>query len=160
MGKVFGKDKGWGERMKKKIKLEISSGGVVFRKVKGDRDSDKTKFLLIKDSYGRWALPKGKIEEAEKPEEAAIREIKEETGLSDLKIVEKLGQIKYFYQLRGQPIFKIVYNFLLETSQEKLNPNYEIQGAHWFDPDDAVHKIAYKNTKTILEKAVERIKNV
>ena len=141
-------------KMKKKTKIEISAGGVVFRK-----SPKGPEVLLIKDSYGRWALPKGKIEQGEKPEDTAVREIREETGLSELKIIEKLGEIKYFYQLHGQPIYKTVHNFLIETTQEKLNPNYEIQGANWFEPDDSVKTIAYKNTKVILEKAVERIKN-
>jgi 8-oxo-dGTP pyrophosphatase MutT (NUDIX family) len=146
-------------KFKKKTKSEISSGGVVFKKLKMKNEKLKIKILLIKDSYGRWALPKGKIEKGEKPEEAALREIQEETGLTDLKIIEHLGQIKYFYQFRGQPIFKIVYNFLIETRQEKLKPNYEIQGAKWLEPEDALKTIAYKNTKEILEKAVKLLTN-
>jgi 8-oxo-dGTP pyrophosphatase MutT (NUDIX family) len=145
---------------KKKTKLEISSGGVVFKKLKIKNEKLKIKILLIKDSYGRWALPKGKIEKGEKPEEAALREIQEETGLADLKIIKHLGQIKYFYQIHGQPIFKIVYNFLIETEQKELKPNYEIQDAHWFEPEDALKTIAYKNTKEILEKAVDKLKGL
>ena len=97
--------------MKKKVKLEISSGGVVHR---------KPKILLIKDSYGRWALPKGKIEKGETPEEAAKREIGEETGIVDLKVIANLGKVKYFYQIHGQPIFKIIYIFLSFKNMYKL----------------------------------------
>ena len=103
-------------------------------------------------------MPKGKIEKGEKPEQTAIREIQEETGLSNLKIIKHLGQIKYFYRLKGQPIFKIVYNFLLETGDEKLNPTWEVQDARWFSPSKALQTIAYKNTKEILKKAIAIIK--
>jgi len=137
-----------------KAKLEISSGGVVYRK-----ERNKIQFLLIKDSYGRWALPKGKIEKNEKPEEAAKREIQEETGLKDLKIVSKLGQIKYFYKLHDQPIFKIVYNYLLETNQKELKPSWEIKEAKWYSQKEALKTIAYKNTKVILEKAIDKLKS-
>lgn len=137
----------------KKTQLEISAGGIVYKRQKGE-----VKILLIKDSYGRWALPKGKIEKKEKPEEAALREIKEETGIGALKIKEGLGQIRYFYQLEGQRFFKIVYNFLIETEEEKLKPCWEIQDARWFSPEEALNKIAYKNTKEILKKAIDKLK--
>ena len=85
-------------------KREVSAGGVVFRK--------DGKILLIKDSYGRWAFPKGLVEKGEKNEQTAIREVKEEVGLKELKIIASLGQIKYFYKLKGEGIFKIVYFFI------------------------------------------------
>lgn len=130
-----------------KTKLEISSGGVVY-----NRHLDK--FLLIKDSYNRWALPKGKIEPGEKPEETAVREIGEETGIFNSQILKFIGKIKYFYRIHNQPMFKIVYNFLLVTEKEELNPHKtETKGAAWFDRAEAIHKIAYKNAKKMVEMA-------
>ena len=58
---------------KKKVKVEISAGGVVFKK-----EDNKLKFLLILDGYGRWALPKGHIEKGESTKTAALREVSEE----------------------------------------------------------------------------------
>jgi len=153
MEKTFNKKTESKEKIRK-TKLEISSGGVVFRKTESG-----LKILLIKDSYGRWTLPKGKIEQGETPQDAAIREIQEETGLTNLKIVDKLGKIKYFYRMHGQPIFKIVYNFLIESKKGQLKPNYEIQDARWFNKIEAPKKGAYKNTRAILHKACAKLKN-
>jgi 8-oxo-dGTP pyrophosphatase MutT (NUDIX family) len=143
------------KEIKKKTKLEISSGGVVFR-----RTESGPRILLIKDSYGRWALPKGKIEKGETPKMAAVREIQEETGLSDLKIMDQLGQVKYFYRLHHQPIFKIVYHFLIESEQGKLKPNHEIQDARWFKPIETTKKVAYKNIWAILQNACIKLRKL
>ncbi len=130
---------------------EISAGGMVWNK-------ELKKILLIRDSYGRWALPKGMVEKGETSEQAALREITEETGLKDLKIIEKLGEVKYFYTLKGEKIFKIVVLFLVEAKDSELKPQLkEIQGAEWFDVEKAAETIEYKNTKNIMEKAVEKI---
>ncbi len=135
------------------MKREISAGGVVWNR-------KTNKILLIKDSYGRWALPKGLIEKGETSEQAAVREVSEETGLKNINIIEKLGEIKYFYQLHGERIFKIVIFFLLETEEIKLMHSWEIKGADWLEPQDAAEKIEYKNSKEIVNKAIEKIKAV
>ena len=135
-------------RKSQKVKKQISAGGVVY-----NRHIDK--FLLIKDSYGRWALPKGKMEQEETPEQTAIREIGEETGLKNTSVVCKLGKIEYYFRLKNQAIFKTVHNFLLKTTEEKLTPDAkEIKDAVWLDKNEALKKIAYKNAKKILENAL------
>lgn len=145
------------------MKHEISAGGIVFRR------NGEVKILLIKDSYGRWALPKGLIEKDESSEDAALREIREETGLKELKIIELLGEVKYFYKLKTdrrtkgassdyEGIFKIVKFFLVEAVDEKLKISWEIKDAKWFKTDEALNKIEYKNTKDIMEKAVRILK--
>ncbi len=142
------------------MKTEISSGGVVFR---------GRKILVIKDSYGRWALPKGLIEKGESSEEAALREIKEETGV-DGRIVEPLGEIKYFYTLKkdghaegmpsgGERIFKIVKFFLIEAKNDEINISWEIQEAKWLPVEEAEASIEYRNTKEIMKKAIKIMKS-
>lgn len=133
------------------MKREISAGGIVW-----NRKTDK--ILLIRDSYGRWALPKGVIEKGETSEQAAVREVQEETGLKNLKIIEKLGEIKYYYQLKGEKIFKIVIFFLMETEDIELKHEWEIKEAQWFEPQEALGKIEYKNSKSLLSKAIEKLR--
>ena len=130
---------------------EISAGGIVW-------NSKTNKILLIKDSYGRWGLPKGFIEKDETSEQAAIREVQEETGLKNLKILEKLGEIKYYYQLKGEKIFKIVIFFFMETRDEELKHEWEVKEAQWFESDEALEKIEYENSKSLIAKAISEIK--
>jgi 8-oxo-dGTP pyrophosphatase MutT (NUDIX family) len=135
------------------MKREISAGGVVFNRELG-------KVLLIKDSYGRWALPKGHIEKGESSEQAALREISEETGLKQLTAVAKLGQVKYFYNLKGENIFKMVVFFLVEAKDTELKHEWEIKDAKWFKPDDALETIEYANSKALMKKAVAKVRAI
>src|SRR3989344_5984488 len=130
---------------------EISAGGIVW-------NSKTNKILLIKDSYGRWALPKGFIEKGETSEQAAVREVQEETGLKNLKILEKLGEIKYYYQLKGEKIFKIVIFFLMETEDIELKHEWEVKEAQWLEPQEALEKLEYENSKSLLSKAIEKLR--
>jgi 8-oxo-dGTP diphosphatase len=112
--------------------------------------------LLVEDSYGQWTWAKGHIEEGESPEQAAVREVSEETGLVDLQIVEKLGKQEYYFTLSGKNIFKTVHIFLIKASAgEELNIQVsEIQDAGWFSPEEAVEKIEYDGSRSLLEKGI------
>jgi|SRR3990172_2629004 len=154
MGKITSKNQNKSEKkLRLRLKMEISSGGVVFTK------KDNSIFvLLIKDPYYRWALPKGKIEEGETQEMAAMREIDEETGIKNLNVIDKLGTVRYFFNFKGQRIFKIVHNFLFETEYQTPKFSSEIKDAKWFDIQSVENKISYDNTKKILEKAINILK--
>ena len=136
-------------------KREFSAGGIVLKREKG-----RLKVLLIKDGYGRWTWPKGNIAKGESNEDAALREIQEETGLKKLRIVEKLDRINYFYRRHRNLIFKTVYLFLMEAKgREKFRiQTSEIRDAKWFTSGEAVETVAYKGAKEILRKAIERAK--
>ncbi len=133
-------------------KREFSAGGIVFR-----RRGKGFKVLLIKDAYGRWTWPKGNIDTGEKSQDAAVREIKEEVGLENIRILAKIGRNNYFYRLKGDLIFKTVFFFLMEAnSNEKLKvQKAEINDAHWFNPEDALKTLDYKGAKEMLEKAIK-----
>ena len=136
---------------------EISAGGVVFH-----RSGKAFKILLIKDSYGRWALPKGHIGDTvkgETSEQAALRECSEEAGipLGDLKLIEKLGDIKYFYQLKGERMFKVVRFFLVESCSAELKPQWEVKDAQWYAPEEAAEKNEYDNSTEIIKAAIKKI---
>jgi len=134
---------------------EFSAGGIVLRK-KGRA----FEVLLIKDSYGRWSWPKGNIDKDETSPDAAVREIKEEVGLKNVRILGKIGRSNYFYRLKGDLIFKTVFFFLVEAAgKEGLKVQKgEIEDARWFNPEEALKTVEYKGADKLLEKALEMYK--
>src|SRR4030066_2250409 len=132
---------------------EYSAGGIVFRK-----DKNKIRYLLIKDSNNKWTIPKGHIEKGEEARVAALREIKEETGLKKLEIARELEATRYFFCREKDLILKTVYLFLIESEEEEnLKPDKkEIKGAMWFTDKDAIKNIGYNNIKDMLSKAIGR----
>lgn len=134
------------------VKREFSAGGIILK-----REGRSFKILLIKDSYGHWSWPKGKIEQGESPQEAALREVSEEVGLTSVRILGKAGESKYFFRFKGELISKIVHFFVMETrSEEKIRiQQSEIQGAEWFFPQDALAAMEYRGAKELLQKAIK-----
>lgn len=139
----------------KNTEREFSSGGIVAKKA-----GPAFKILLIKDGYGHWTWPKGNIEKGETSQETAIREIGEEVGLKNIRPIEKIDTIRYFYRLKGKLIFKTVYIYLFELKgNEKLKALCsEIADAKWFSPHEALNKIEYKGSREVLKKAIDKFK--
>jgi len=137
------------------IEHQFSAGGVVIKKEKNE-----PRILLIKDSYGHWIWPKGHIEKGESAEEAALREVSEETGLMNIEIVEKIGKQQYYFTLEGQKIFKTVTIFLLKGApDEALKPQVEeIEDAKWFSAEKALQTIEYEGSRAHLQKAIDTFK--
>ena len=133
-------------------RAEYSSGGVVYRKA-GDDAYEVA--LVYRKRHDDWSLPKGHIEEGETREEAALREVKEETGL-DARITEPLGEIVYFYRRRnGDLVRKTVYHFLMEaTSGEFPSPTWEITESRWVPITEAQSLLSYKNDAGVVARAM------
>ncbi|HEU4879502.1 MAG TPA: NUDIX domain-containing protein, partial [Gemmatimonadaceae bacterium] len=85
-----------------KAREETSAGGVVFRVEDG-----QALYLVIRDSYQNWGFPKGHIEAEEAPSAAALREVSEETGLSDLSLRGEIHTIDWYFRFRGRLIHKV-----------------------------------------------------
>jgi 8-oxo-dGTP diphosphatase len=138
------------------IRIQVSSGGVIFRKAK--RRGVEIALISVKDGKV-WSLPKGLVEEGEEEAETAVREVREETGLSG-RIVERLGDITYWYYLKedNAKCKKTVHFFLLEyISGSTSDHNWEVDEAEWFPIEDALRKVSYKGDKEILQKAKDML---
>ena len=136
------------------MKKEISAGGVIFR-----QKAQKLEVLLLKDMNDNWTFPKGIIEAGETPQTAAIREIKEETGVTNLVFHHELPAIHYIYK-RGELIDKTVYYFLFtSTIEQELVPQTEegISELHWYSLEDAKKIIGYPQTNLSLLSEVQKL---
>lgn len=145
-----------GEKNKKRMVRAFSAGGVVYRKKGG-----KTEWLLIKPrGSNHWRLPKGTIDKGEKSSETAAREVEEETGVK-ARILEKLGSEKYFFQLDGEKIFKIVTFFLMEYEDGKAGTldrfAHEVEKVEWVETEEALEKLTFKGEKEVLRRAQDII---
>ncbi len=137
-----------------KSRNEVSAGGVVYR-----HSENGIEFLICKDAgYHRWVLPKGLIGKGETPEQAAQREVREETGIT-ARLLEPLGEPeKYVYTARGVLVFKSVFYFLMEyQSGDEAQHDQEMESVAWFPFDEALVRLAYKGAKDILKHAQARI---
>lgn len=143
-----------------KVVKQVSSGGVVFSEIDG-----KINVGLItrtaRSGLRIYCLPKGWIEKNEGPEEAAIREVREETGLTG-RILHKIGEINFFfYSDKKEKIVKDVHFYLLEyISGITEDHDDEVDDAGWFPMEKAIALLSYKNEREILIKAGDMIKNI
>jgi len=110
---------------------------------------------------GLWALPKGKIDPGERPEQTAVREVREETGVEGT-LVEKLGDVKYTYTRRGgERVFKIVSFYLLRAGRGRIGQieeamRIEVEEARWLPLDEAPRLLAYGGEREMAAKARDR----
>ena len=149
---------------------EISSGGLVIKRDKNEwmlaviepqREPAKTK-----KSKMILALPKGLVDEGEKPEQTAIREVHEETGLTASHIA-KLADIKYVYVRSwgdNERVFKIVSFYLLRYESGTIGNiseemHIEVKQAFWIPLKEAVRKLAYRGEKDMVSKAQEYLQS-
>jgi 8-oxo-dGTP pyrophosphatase MutT (NUDIX family) len=139
-----------------KTRTEVSAGGVVYR-----RSDDGVEVVLAARRTRRgdlaWGLPKGLVEPDEAPEETAVREVREETGL-DAEIESSLGDIRYFYVWEGVRVRKSVHFFLMRaTGGDVSNHDHEMEDVKWFPLSRAVRRAAYRGEREVLERAAERM---
>ncbi|MEY4087321.1 MAG: hypothetical protein RIU70_431 [Actinomycetota bacterium] len=130
---------------------EVSAGGLVV-------DTTGKLGLLIgrrdqKDTSGKrilWSLPKGHIEDGETPEEAALREVHEETGIESI-IEKSLGVIDFWFMAGGKRIHKTVHHYLFRESGGFLAPQEtEVDEVAWFPLSEIVERLAYPDEKKLI----------
>ena len=115
---------------------------------------------------GVWALPKGKIDAGESAVDAAVREVREETGVEG-HLVEKLGDVRYTYTatwepVKGERIFKVVSFFLLTAGRGRIGEideamRVEVDEARWLPLDDAPRLLTHKGEREMAARAIERL---
>ena len=137
-----------------RARRETSAGGVVFRLAEG-----RPLFLLIRDSYRNWGFPKGHLENGEAPDAAALREVREETGLRSLDLRGAITTIDWYFRFRGRLIHKVCHFFLMETEDEATSPQLAegITACRWAAFDEAVEVISYANARDVLRRANEMV---
>jgi 8-oxo-dGTP pyrophosphatase MutT (NUDIX family) len=122
-----------------------SAGGIVLKK-----ENDKTLILLIKHEDGFLVFPKGHINYGETEEEAALREVKEEAGLINLKIVRKLGiVVRPAKENSGEVVQKRITLFLMQCNNYQHHKAEEDYG--WFTHDQAINNLGFKQEKQFLK---------
>lgn len=141
-----------GPRPRGKRVEEISAGGLV-------RSPGGGQALLIgrHDKRGRtlWSLPKGHIEPNESPEQAAVREVREETGI-DAVIVQHLGTIDFWFMAEGKRIHKTVHHYLMDAVGGVLTAQTaEVDDVQWFDMDTIVSQLAYSDERKLIRATMD-----
>ncbi len=105
----------------------------------------------------RWSLPKGHIERGETTEQAAVREVAEETGISG-RITAKLGSVEYTFVADGRLIHKRVHHFLMEAVDGELSDaDVEVTEVAWVPLTDLSRRLAYAGERRLVRRAVEML---
>jgi len=134
--------------------IEKSAGAIVFR-----REEGKIHYLLLhypgfRGDRTHWDFPKGQIEKGESIADTAKREVEEETGIKELRILPGFKEtMKYFFKFKGENIMKFVTFFLAASEEKKVKLSYEHIGFKWLPYDEAIKQLTYNNAKAILKKA-------
>lgn len=126
---------------------ETSSGAVVFYR------SRPIQYLLLLSTY--WGFPKGRVEQGEDERTAALREVREESGL-DVAIVEGFRHVDdYWYQRKGQRIHKQAVFFVAEAASVDSKISWEHEDMIWLPYDEALKRLKFAGLKELLTKAHE-----
>lgn len=141
----------------KEVVREPTAGGIVYRRnAKGGIE-----ILLIQDAKDRWTIPKGHIEEGESAKQTAEREIGEETGLQEMKVLNWLGKINFRYRRQQILVLMTTEIFLVKAlgDTDALQPEDWMNGIKWFSANEALDKIEYEDIGKIILLGLKKIRN-
>jgi 8-oxo-dGTP pyrophosphatase MutT (NUDIX family) len=138
------------------MEREFSAGAVVVRRLRG-----RWWLAAIRPGgkrEGTWALPKGNVGRSESPEDTALREVTEETGLEGVS-QGKLGDVRYVYTRDGNRIFKVVSFYLVRYRRGRIDDvpspfRHEVAEARWLPLDEAPRLLAYGGEREMAKKAL------
>lgn len=130
---------------------ELSAGALIFLEKNGER-----RYLALHYPAGHWDFPKGGVERGESEEEAARREIMEETGLKvDSFIPNFRKKIDYHYRRADGLSHKQVIFFLARANSDRVKISHEHSGYEWLRFDQAIKRLSFENARNILREANE-----
>ena len=143
------------------MRREFSAGGVLVRRFHG-----RWFVAAIRPAgkpAGTWALPKGLIGAGERPEETALREVAEETGLTG-RLVDKLGDVRYVYTWAGERVFKVVSFYLLRQRRGRIGDvppahAHEVADVRWLPLEEAPQLLAYGGERDMAKRALAVLEN-
>ena len=146
----------------RKVKRAHSAGGVVFQRPAPDAPVADVRILLLQHEAGKWMLPKGTIEAGETPEAVALREVAEETGLHNVRIVRDLGEERYLFFWKSEDTYydKTVHYYLMEyLGGEEARPQREegFVRCDWVPLSEALERIKYKETREVVRRAARAV---
>jgi 8-oxo-dGTP pyrophosphatase MutT (NUDIX family) len=135
---------------------ETTSGGIVYRRAA----DNKLEILLIQDAKGRWTIPKGHVEQDEETKATAEREIREETGLQDMKVGSWLGKVNFRYRRAHTLVLMTMHIYLVEGQgdTDKLQGEEWLTDLKWLPATEAVDKIAYEDIGKLILVGMKRVR--
>ena len=140
-----------------KVLREQTAGGVIFRRDK----KGGIEFLMIQDAKDRWTIPKGHIEEGEKPDETARREINEETGLKEMTIHKWIGKVNFRYRREQSLVLITMQVFLVEArgKSDEIKKEEWMNDIKWFSANETLDKIEYEDIGKLFLLGLKRIRS-
>lgn len=137
---------------------ETTSGGIVFRR---DKQGGNVQILLMQDAKNRWTIPKGHVEPDEEPKATAEREIREETGLQEMKVYSWLGKVNFRYRRSHTLVLMTMHIYLVEGlgNTNALHPEGWLNDIKWLSVADAVDKIAYDDIGKLILVGMKKVRN-
>ena len=130
---------------------ERSAGAILYR-----NSPDGKIYLLLNYPSGHWDFVKGNIEEGETLRQTVLREIREETAITDVSFIEGFEEkVEYYYQRYGSLVHKEVIFILAKTATERVEISHEHQGFIWLNYPDALERLTYITAQNLMKKVRE-----
>jgi len=138
---------------------ETTAGGIIFRR--NDKKGARLEILLIQDAKNRWTIPKGHVEPDEEPKATAEREIREEAGLQQMKVLNWLGKVNFRYRRGPTLVLMTMHIYLVQAlgDTNDLTPEDWLNDIRWFPVNQAIDKIAYEDIGKLMLIGMKKIRD-
>lgn len=135
--------------------IVMAAGGIVYRELPGH----ERQFLAIKNMYKKWTFPKGRVQDNETWQEAALREIQEETGITEGEIIGEIGEISFTDRSLQETVNKNIHFYLVKTDQNTLlvDPEAHVIDVKWMTEKEIRQNLDYPNLIDLFEQALKML---